>query len=397
MGITIETPTDDRWPEMFRADARGFGFVPAPDDMADRRPIVDLARFRVAVDDGEIVGVAGSYAMDVTLPGGVCVPASAVTWVSVATTHRRRGILTRLIDACHADADDRGEPVAILFASEGGIYERFGYGIATQMRATTIDRAKARFRADLHPDRTAVRFLEGDAALAHRERLWEPFRRLRAGEVTRSAAWHEFMTKAWDKPAGTSSPAFHLAHDQGYALYRIAQNWAITGPSHRLEVVEVVALTPTAHLDLWSTLMGVDLVASVEPRFLPLDDPLPHYFTDSRVVRTTAMNDGLWGNVRNVGLCFGTRLYGTTDRLVIEVDAKRWAIDSDGVESSCKSVRTRPDLVLDLPSAGALLFGGIRPSQLVAAGRITARSADVCRRADAFFLTSPVPHIQTHF
>ena len=223
------------------------------------------------------------------------------------------------------------------------------------------------------------------------------FRRYRPGEVTRDDAWQQFLTDLWDKPSNGMSRGFCLAHDDGYAVYRVGEKWGDVGPAHRLEVGEVVALTPQAHLDLWNTLVGVDLVASIGHRSLALDDPLPYYFTDARVVRTTAMKDGLWANVRDIAVCFGARAYGTADRLVIEAAGRRWAIESDGAESSCRSVRTRPDLVVDQPSLGALLLGGIRPSQLVAAGRITARSDAVARRADAFFTASPMPHCLTYF
>jgi predicted N-acetyltransferase YhbS len=88
--------------------------------------------------------------------------------VSVSATHRRQGILTALIGACHADIDERGEPVSMLFASEGGIYERFGYGIATHIRAMSIDRQAARLRPDLDVAGAGpVRFLEPDEAEDH--------------------------------------------------------------------------------------------------------------------------------------------------------------------------------------------------------------------------------------
>jgi predicted acetyltransferase len=397
MGISIVIPVEDQWLEMLSADARGFGWVPAPGDAETRRPTIDLSRFRIAVDRGQIIGVAGSFSFDMTLPGGSTVPASGVTWVSVSATHRRQGVLTRLIDACHVDSDERGEPVAILFASESGIYERFGYGIASQVRVAVIQRASARFRPDIAVSPGAVRFVEGDDAHAHRVRAWEPFRRGRAGELSRSALWHDLLTELAGKPANGMSPAFCLAHADGYAMYRVAEKWTDGIPENRLEVSEVVANTPQAHRDLWSTILGVDLVATIRCRSLAVDDPLPYYLTDSRSVRTISLHDGLWANVRDAAVCFGARQYGTTDRLVIEVGGRRLAIESDGAEASCRSVRTRPDLVVDQASLGALLLGGVRPSQLVAAGRVSARSDAIARRADAFFLLNPAPHCQTYF
>lgn len=397
MGITIETPVEAQWPDIYKADARSFGYVPEPGGPERARSVIDLSRFRVAIDDGQIVGVAGSFALDVTLPGGTTVPMSGITWVSVAATHRRRGILTRLMDACHADTDDRGEPVAMLFASEASIYERFGYGIATELRGARVDRSAARFRPTLAPERHAVRYVEGDDAHAHREKIWQQYHRLRAGEVMRSPAWQQFLTEIWALPKDGAGPAFQLAHRDGYAVYRVADKWGDNGPAYRLDVLEVAALNDQAHLDLWHALLGVDLVATVSPRFLAMDDPLPYYFTDRRAVRTTSLRDGLWVNVRDVATCFGSRVYGSTDKIVVEVAGKRWAIESDGVEASCRAVRTRPDLVVDQPSLGVLLLGAIRPSQLMAAGRIETRSADVARRADAFFVSTPMAHCQTFF
>ncbi|TPW13058.1 MAG: hypothetical protein FD127_2267 [Acidimicrobiaceae bacterium] len=154
-------------------------------DVPRRRPRVRLGAGARPVERDQIVGIAGSYAIEATMPGGTTVPMSGITWVSVSATHRRRGVLTDLIGACHSDTDERGEPVAMLFASEGGIYERFGYGIGSSMRNVTIDRRRASLRPELGPARGAVRFVDGDEALAHVTAIWERARRLRAGEVSR--------------------------------------------------------------------------------------------------------------------------------------------------------------------------------------------------------------------
>lgn len=399
LGMTIEirTPDESQWEELFLADARGFGYTPEPGDIDLRRPIIDLARFRVAVDAGRIVGVAGSWAMDVTIPGGTTVPMTALTWVSVAATHRRQGVLTGLMDACHRDGDERGEPVAMLYASEGGIYERFGYGVATTMRRVVIERHDVSFRPDVIAARGAVSYIDGDDAVDHIKRLWERTRRQRAGEVSRSAQLHQFIADIWAKPQGTMTAAFTLAHVDGYAAYRIGDDWSSGSPRHRLELLELVAASPQAHIDLWHTVIGIDLVGTISTRMLAIDDPLPLLLTNRRAVSTTMMQDGVWANVRDIPVCFGARAYGTADRLVIEVADRRYAIESDGTESACKVVRSRPDLVVDQPSLGALMFGGVPVRMLVGAGRISARNEEALRRADAFFVTGPAPFSQTFF
>ena len=130
---------------------RAFGYSLSDEDAERERKNMDLGRFRVAYDAGVAVGVAGSWALQMTLPGGRSVPTGGVTWVSVAVTHRRQGLLTQLMDAIHDDIDARSEPLAALTASEGGIYERFGYGIATRRRVATIDRRRAVLAERLPP------------------------------------------------------------------------------------------------------------------------------------------------------------------------------------------------------------------------------------------------------
>lgn len=284
----------------------------------------------------------------------------------------------------------------MLFASEGGIYERFGYGIATTMRFVEIDQPSAVLRADLPVDRDAVRYVEGDDARDHLKAVWERYRRSRAGEISRGAVWHDHVHQMREKPAGALSATFHLAHRDGYAAYRIASTWAAR-PAHRLEVVELVPVTAQAHLDLWHVLLGVDLVATVTGRNLPSDEALPYLLTDVRPFQTAVSKDGMWAKVVDPGVAFGARRYGTDDRLVVEVDGKRWAIEAEGDEAWCRPVRTKPDLVMDAPSLGALLFGGVRPTALARGRRLTARDDAALRRADAFFVVGPAPHCSTWF
>ena len=193
------------------------------------------------------------------------------------------------------------------------------------------------------------------------------------------------------------SSSFYLAHRDGFAVYRIEEQWNEGRPAHNLRVLELVAITNEAHAALWYTLLGVDLVGVITSRQVPIDDPLPYLLTDPRALQTTALNDGVWVNVRNVATCLAARRYSVADRLVVEVDGERWAIEGGPDGAACRRVRTRPDLVIDRAALGTLLLGGVWPSALAAGRRLEARNRDALRRADAFFLTSPVPHCQTMY
>src|SRR5690606_8896893 len=91
----------------------------------------ELDRTIAAIADDTIVATAGAYSFDLTLPGGAIEPAAGVTIVTVRATHRRRGLLTAMMDHQLDDIADRGEVMALLTASEGSIYQRFGYGPAS--------------------------------------------------------------------------------------------------------------------------------------------------------------------------------------------------------------------------------------------------------------------------
>ena len=233
----------------------------------------------------------------------------AVTWVGVAATHRRQGLLRRLMAACHEDIDARGEPVAMLFASEAGIYERFGYGAATRIWMVEIDTRETGLRPELVPPAGSVRYVVGDEAAVHVADLWERYRRTRPCETSRPQNWLDFYALIRSQERCGASPAWFLAHRDGYAIYRMRERWNDGHPGHELELGEIVALTPEAHVALWHVLLNIDLVGTISTRQLAVDDPLPYLLTNPRAVRTTAMNDGVWANVRDVPTSFAARRY----------------------------------------------------------------------------------------
>ncbi len=397
MTIEIRTPTEDDWVPMCHADGTAFGFAYSPAEIAERRPVHDLARFRIAVDNGQIVSTAGSYALDVTLPGAVTVPMGGVTWVSTLATHRRQGLMRQVVEAVHDDIDERGEPLASLSASEGGIYEHLQYGIATRGRATVIDTRLASVRPEYRPDPASVRYVDGDDVIPVISEIWERFRRCRAGEVNRGPAEDELMFTSRGRTEDGQQAAAYLCHKDGYAVYRTEQHWNNGHPAHIVHLIELAAVTPDAHVALWHTLMSIDLVAEIHSRALPDDDPLPFLLDNQRAVRTTHVNDNIWLNVRDAAICFGARTYRTNDRIVIEVEGKRWAIEGAPDGASCRAVRTRPDLITSHAWFSSLLYGGVLPSALVAGRRMTSRNDDVLNRADLFFTTSLLPHCQSHY
>ena len=388
--IEIRTPGDDDWTACRALDYRAFGHTPSAEEEDRERPLIELDRFRVAVDDGDVVGVAGSFALQMTLPGGAAVPTGGVTWVSVAVTHRRQGLMRRLMDAVHRDIDERGEPLAALTASEGGIYERFGYGIATPAAGHARSTAGGRGSQDrFRPDPGTVRIVEADRSRSTSiAKVWDRFRRLRAGEIARSEAWHRVVFA----DAGPRADPRRARRRVRLVEDRAEVERRPPGP-RAVSCATLAAVTPEAHAALWQTVLSTDLVGPIRSRALPLDDPLPFLLTDQRVVRTTRLNDCLWCNVRDVAGCFGARTYGTDDDVVVEADGARWRIGAGG----CRRCAPDPTSSPTAPASAPLLLGGVAPTTLAAGRRLEPRVAEALRRADALFLAHPAPYRQTGF
>lgn len=385
--VTITIPTDDDWFEMCAFDARAFGSTATDETRALDRTVTELERFRIARSaDGDLVGIAGSYAFELTLPGGATVPMTGLTWVAVAPTHRRQGILRRLLDEIHADGEARGEPLVGLNASEGSIYERFGYGVATKGRLTTIDRRHTRFTADVEPG--TVRMIDPTKHVDDLSERWERYRKTRAGALSRTP---EHMAKI---VRGIKGSVGACLHDDGYAIWTVTPDWCDGLPAHKASIVDFCAATPDAHAALWQLMLSIDLIGPITSwRAVTLDDPLLYLIENPRSVRTNELSDDTWLRVVDPAAVFGARSYRTDDQLVLDIEGERFSVGSSGSRSTDESA----DLTASRAAAGSLLLGAVSATELAGGRRLTARSPELLARADALFGWSPVAHNATAF
>src|SRR2546429_6765357 len=150
--------------------------------------------FWVFTAGDEIVATAGALTRDLTVPGAV-VPAAYVTAVAVAATHRRRGLLTQLM---RAQLESVPEPVAVLWASEGRIYPRFGYGLAAQRVQVEFDNREVHVGGPADP--RALRGLPVGAALAPMAEGDERVRAGRPGFPSPGKRWWDHVTAAATGP-----------------------------------------------------------------------------------------------------------------------------------------------------------------------------------------------------
>ncbi len=378
-----------------------FGGHSPPEEVEMFMPLFEAERALGAYDDESCVGVAAIYSVDLTVPG-TTLPTAAVTMVGVLPTHRRRGALTNLMQLQLANIHERGEPLAALWASEGSIYQRFGYGMSTVSATFEIERWRVAWRTP-HAPRGSVRLVSSDEAASMVPAVHDRIAPTRPGFISRSAAfWRaEYFYDPEHRRDGASA-AFHVVHERdgaadAYATYRIRQDWSARVPRSVLLLTEVQAIGPDATREIWEYLFGVDLIATIRARAQAPDLPLLLMLLDPRRLGLT-LGDGMWLRVVDAAAALGARSYAGEDRLVLDLrddicdwNAGRWALDASREGARVARTTDNADLALDAADLGTIYLGGHSVVELLAAGRGEERTAGAASRLDALLRVDRAP------
>ncbi len=376
-----------------------FGWQPTDEEAERFGKLLPLERMLAVFDDGRIVAGAGALPFELTLPGGP-VPCAGVTVVGVLPSHRRRGLLRRMMEAQLRDIRERGEPVAALWASEETIYGRFGYGLAALALHIEAERSAVSIRADL-PAEGSIRLIDADESLRVLPRLYDRVRKRTPGFVSRSRDWWE-TRRLGDRPdqrrgAGPLVRALYERDDvaSGYALYRIAQEGSTFADWKKIvRVIEVQGLDEGARRDIWRFLLDIDWTDVVRAEQLPVDDPLP-LVVDRVNELGLRVYDGLWVRPIDVGAALIGRGVASDGRVTIEVTDDPQFADNIGVwtveAGRARRTSRRPDVRTDVQGLGSTLLGGFTFGQLARAGRAEEGARGGLARADALFRVDRAP------
>jgi predicted acetyltransferase len=396
--IEIRPITDDERRDWIRAGETAFSSVTKDDEVDAWLPVVESDRSFAAFEADRIVGTSASLTLRMMVPGGAMIPTAAVTMVGVHPTHRRRGINTRMMGAILEQAAERREPLAALFASEGAIYGRFGYGLAGLLGEFQAESARMEFVRGFEP-RGRVALLPKDEAMPLIDRVYEAA--LRPGGVERSEALRDqgFATVGEDK----DRPWMYAVHlddageADGYAVYWVKHDWPRSVPSGTINVKECVASTPSGYANIWRFLFDVDLVSTVEAWNRPVDEPLLHLLREPRRLRF-GLADGLWLRVVNVVDSLEARHYSADGRVVFEIldpfrpdTSGNYELIAEGGAGRCARTDAEADLSGSVNILGATYLGGSSFQQLTWAGQVDERSPGALDRADAMFASTPAP------
>jgi predicted acetyltransferase len=362
----------------------------------------DLQRIWGAFDRGTAVGSLRSLPFELTVPGGGTVPADGVTMVTVAPTHRRRGLLTGMMGRDLADAAERGDAVSILLASEWRIYGRYGFGPATEEAEWTVDKLRAGApgpSGELEQVSTAVL-----AELA--PPVYDRARQQRAGGLSRDdVRWQRTLgllraegDQGWDGRATVHRDAD--GEVDGYLRWHA--DWG-DWPDNTLTVDELVAATDAAYAELWRFALSIDLITTVKADDRRVDEALPWLVADGRFARQTARHDSLWLRPLDVPAALSGRAYLSAGRVVLEVvdpagyAAGRFALDASPDGTVCRPTTESADLTLPVSALGSAYLGGHRLATLAEAGLVDEHSPGALATATRLFGADRAPWCTLHF
>ena len=405
MTVTFRVVTAEEHPAYGRVCALGFGENPANNEHHARWYALDPERVFACFEGDDVVATSRNYSLELTVPGGAILPAAGVSAVTVRATHRRRGLLRRMMGVLLDDAIAHDEPVAMLTASEGSIYERFGFGISTRHQVIELRNRELEFVRPRPPGRLRI-LDDGDAAKVE-PALFDRVRRNYPGAVSRPDAW--WSDEQYDPRFGTRVDVVFENPDgvvDGYVCYGINESFDPGfGSTNRLTVRDMVAATPDAHHGLWRYLGEADLVGTIMAPGEPVDLALPWLLANNRAMRVKGNTDDVWTRLLDVPTALGARRYATTDRLTVAVtDPTRPGGPAEGTftleggpDGAAVTRGGTPDLSGDVSALSAAWLGGVPCSTLAAAGLLEEHTVGALRRADQFFASEPQPFAFTWF
>ncbi len=388
-GVQIRRITDDEVPAYRRSMMATFGGDVAADPQGDDRlrALIRPGRAFGAFDGDVCVATGGTFEQTVSVPGGGDLVMAGLTMVSVRPTHRRRGILRGLIELHLADARDHGEPISGLWASEAGIYGRFGYGIACESDDLHVDVTGLDVAVGHELD--TVEDLDGNPetmidAIAP---VFDAMRANRPGMISRSPAWWTWRRfKDRDDQRRGASPRRHVVARRagaivGYLASRQKLEWTEGGIAKGSYLIdELIATDPRAEITLWKYAASIDLFPKVSYWNAPADALLPWISSDPRRARRVR-TDSMWIRVEDVATALAARRYAHDGRLTLAIeDGPAFALEIEDGIGLCAATDRAPELVLARPALGSLLLGGTSPGQLARAGLASGTGLAVAER-----------------
>jgi predicted acetyltransferase len=397
-GFTLRVGTAEEFEEIYQILSMAFNEDPDDEVREVERLVFEPERSIVAVAGSGIVGAAAAYSREMAVPGAA-LPVAHVTLVGVEPTWRRQGVLNRMMKHQLTDVRDRGEAVAALWASEGRIYQRYGYGMAARRHSFEVER-EVRLREPVPVG--GLRAAKPTDVVGDLQKVYDQIRIERTGWSSRDGTWWEHLLSDVPKRRNGASALRAVLHESdtgvdGYALWRVKADWNATGPNGTVSVREVVAGSLDAYKSLWQYLLSVDLTRSTSYWLGALDEPL-QYLVDEPRRLGGRIGDSLWVRLVDVPAALAARRYAAPVDVVIEVEdplipanSGRWHLTGDPGTASCRRTDRPAELRAEIGALGAAYLGDASLVTLTAAGRVADLGSEKLTSASTAFGWHRVP------
>ncbi|MFG2936153.1 GNAT family N-acetyltransferase [Streptomyces sp. NPDC048282] len=396
---------DGWWDHLVRA----FGAGPASAEERELdRSLTDFERSLAVWDGSELVGTGGAFRFRMTVPGGAVLPTAGVTMVSVAATHRRRGVLTSMMRRQLDDVREWGEPLAALTASEPAIYGRFGYAAATFQLQAEIDTSRVTLDVPAGTDGVRVRYASPAEVLAACEAVYTRTVPLRPGMLVRQPGWERVAVLDPESERDGASALQCVVAERdgevtGYARFRTKLGWSPSGHDGTVALEDLAAVDPASDAALWRFLFGIDLMSKLTVRGRPVDDAWQYLVSDIRRCLTRVQDKG-YVRLVDVGAALAARTYQTPVDVVLAVEdafcpwnTGRWRLTGDPKGASCERTTDPAELALSVRELGAAYLGGVSLLSLARAGRVAELRPGALAEASTAFGSPVAPWLPHGF
>lgn len=397
------------WDKWYENLIRAFGGVAESSEERELwNALTEYDRSLGVWDGEECVGTAGAFSFRVTVPGGASVPAAGVTMVSVAATHRRRGVLTAMMRRQLDDLRAGNEPLAVLTASEPAIYGRFGYGIGTLQINAEIDTGRVRLSVPPGTDDVRLRYAAPGDVLDVCEAVYARRVPERPGMLARQPGWERLQVLDPEGERDGASPLQCVVAERdgsavGYTRFRVKPGWGPAGHDGVVQLEDLEGTDAPARAALWRFLSDVDLTTTLRTRGRPVDEDWQHLVSDIRRCQVR-LKDALHVRLVDVGAALEARTYQAPVDVVLEVEDAfclwnegRWRLTGDAKGASCVRTGDSPDLALSVRELGAAYLGGVPLASLAAAGRVRELRQGALAEASMAFTSVVAPWLPHGF
>lgn len=381
-----------------RAVARGFLGAESTDDEAENARTTLRTRRLTAVYDRQgvepevPVGTIDSWASELTTSPGRTTPLWSISAVTVAATHRRRGIARAMIGGELRTAAAAGFAIAGLTVTEATIYGRWGFSPAAWASDVEVDTGRARWTGPTASGR--LDFVPREAVVDRLRAVHERVRVQRPGSVPGwDGRWRGVAGLAPGDKSGEKvrAVAYRTAEgdETGILVYVIDERDDFS--AHDLEVRAIFAVDGEASAALWRFALEHDLVGRVKAWLQPSTPPVQWMVSDRRAV-TATLTDHHWLRILDVPGALGSRRYAAGLDVILRVADPlgfaegTWSlrIGADGEAQVSPSIDRPVDIDLTVGALSSLLLGGVRSAELALSGLVRGEARTLASLDRAF-------------